>query len=84
MIITIVLIILFLNNHRRTLELEKELARVNRELYLNDIAFEKRKNEYEIQAKKQRKRLENMKRDLKSKLKKMRILFLMKCHILFF
>lgn len=66
------LFFLFIENHNKTVELEKELSRVNKELYVKQIAHQKRVEEFEKEAKKRQRQLEQSKSELLSKLKNMK------------
>jgi hypothetical protein len=56
-----VLSILYFNNHSKTLELEKELARINKELYLKQIILERRQKAFDEQKKKHHEQIERLK-----------------------
>lgn len=60
------LLALLIYNHNETLALEKELVRINKELHLNEVTFERRQKEYNEKAKQQQAKLERMIKEIKS------------------
>lgn len=65
--LSIVLLLgLLIYNHNETLALEKELARINKELHDNQVTFERRQKEYNEKAKQQQAKLERMIKEIKS------------------
>jgi hypothetical protein len=69
-VITAILCVCFIDNHRHTLALEKELDRINYELHLKQVTHDRRMKEHEEQAKKHKEQVETIKSEILSKLKK--------------
>jgi hypothetical protein len=65
-----ILCVLFIDNYRHTLKLQKKLDQINEELYLKGIIQKKQLKEYEKQAKQRQKKLEQMKSEINSSIKK--------------
>ncbi|TDE29433.1 hypothetical protein E0I61_09770 [Flavobacterium ranwuense] len=65
LIIIAVLLIMYNYNHNETLVLEKKLARINKELHLKQVTFERRQKTYNEKAKQQRAEIERMRNQLK-------------------
>ena len=61
------LFILLIYNHNKTLTLEKELVRVNNELRVKQVIFERRQKEYYEKVEQQQAKLERMIREINSK-----------------
>jgi hypothetical protein len=59
------LLILYIHNYNETLALEKELVRINKELHLKQVIFERRQKTYNEKAKQQRAEIERMRNQLK-------------------
>jgi hypothetical protein len=65
--LSIVLLLgLLIYNHNETLALEKELARIDKQLHINKVTFEKRQKEYNEKAKQQQARLDHMINEINS------------------
>ena len=60
LIIITLLSIAYIYNHNETMALEKELVRINKELHLKQVTFERRQKAYDEKAKQQREKLERM------------------------
>ena len=60
------LLILLIYNHNKTLALEKELVRVNNELHLKQVVFERRQKEYYEKVEQQQAKLERMIKEINS------------------
>ena len=60
LIIITLLSIAYIYNHNETMTLEKELVRINKELHLKQVTFERRQKAYDEKAKQQREKLERM------------------------
>jgi hypothetical protein len=60
LIIITLLLIAYIYNHNETMALEKELVRINKELHLKQVTFERRQKAYDEKAKQQREKLERM------------------------
>jgi len=58
-------VLLIMYNHNETLVLEKKLARINKELHLKQVTFERRQKTYNEKAKQQRAEIERMRNQLK-------------------
>lgn len=69
-VVTAVLCILFIDNQRQTVELQKELARLNHELHLKQITHDKRVKEFEKEARRHHKQVLQLKSEILLKLKK--------------
>jgi hypothetical protein len=54
------LLALLIYNHNETMALEKELVRINKELHLKQITFEKRQKAYNEKMKQQQAEIERM------------------------
>ncbi|MEZ7500827.1 hypothetical protein QO200_19120 [Flavobacterium sp. Arc3] len=65
LIIIAVLLIMYNYNHNETLILENKLVRINKELYLKQVTFERRQKIYNEKAKQQRVEIERMRNQLK-------------------
>lgn len=65
LIIIAVLLIMYNYNHNETLVLEKKLTRINKELHLKQVTFERRQKTYNEKAKQQRAEIERMRNQLK-------------------
>jgi len=65
LIIIAVLLIMYNYNDNETLVLEKKLARINKELHLKQVTFERRQKTYNEKAKQQRAEIELMRNQLK-------------------
>ena len=63
-IILIVTIIFFVDNRYKMDELERKIERIDKELHLKEITLQKRQKEFEEQAEKHRKQIEEYKRSL--------------------
>lgn len=61
------LFILLIYNHNKTLTLEKELVRVNNELRVKQVIFERRQKEYYEKVEQQQAKLERMIKEIKSR-----------------
>ena len=61
------LLILLIYNHNKTLTLEKELVRVNNELHVKQVIFERRQKQYYEKVEQQQAKLERMIREINSK-----------------
>ena len=61
------LFILLIYNHNKTLTLEKELVRVNNELHVKQVIFERRQKQYYEKVEQQQAKLERMIREINSK-----------------
>lgn len=66
MVANAVLCVLFIDNYRHTLKLQKKLDQINKELYLKGIIQKKQLKEYEKQVKQRQKKLERMKSEIKN------------------
>lgn len=66
-IILIVTIIFFVDNRYKMAELERKIETIDKELYLKEITFQKRQKEFDQQAEKHRKQIEEYKRSLKKR-----------------
>ncbi|MFV8347896.1 hypothetical protein [Flavobacterium sp. ZB4P13] len=64
LIVTALLLILYIYNHNETLALEKELARINKELHVNQVTFERRQKAYNEKMKRQQAEIERMKKEI--------------------
>jgi hypothetical protein len=62
LIVTALLLALLIYNHNETLALEKELVRINKELHLKQVTFEKRQKAYNEKMKLQHAEIERMKK----------------------
>lgn len=69
-VITAILCVFFIDNHRHTLALEKELGRINYELHLKQVTHDRRMKEHEEQVKKNKEQVEALKSEILSKLKR--------------
>lgn len=63
----VLLLVLLIYNHNKTLTLEKELVRVNNEFYVKQVIFERRQKEYYQKVEQQQAKLERMIREINSK-----------------
>lgn len=63
----ILLLALLIYNLNKTLTLEKELVRVNNELYVKQVIFERRQKEYYQKVEQQQAKLERMIKEIKSR-----------------
>ncbi|MFV5703241.1 hypothetical protein ACM55F_15335 [Flavobacterium sp. XS2P12] len=62
----VLLLVLLIYNHNKTLTLEKELVRVNNELHVKQVIFERRQKEYYQKVEQQQAKLERMIKEIKS------------------
>jgi cell division protein FtsL len=69
-VVTMVLCIFFIDNRRQTVKLQKELAKINRELHLKQITHDKRVKEFEQEARRHHQQVMQMKSEILSKLKR--------------
>ncbi|MFV8326876.1 hypothetical protein [Flavobacterium sp. ZS1P14] len=60
------LLALLIYNHKETLALEKELVRIDKQLNMNKVTFERRQKEYNEKAKQQQAKLERMLKEINS------------------
>lgn len=60
------LLALLIYNHNETLSLEKELVRVNNELHVKQVIYERRQKEYYEKVEQQQAKLERMIKEIKS------------------
>lgn len=68
-IITVLSILLF-ERHNKTVNLERELARINHEIYLKQVIHENRVKKFEEEAREREQKVLQMKSEILSKLKK--------------
>lgn len=68
-IITVFSILLF-ERHNKTVKLERELARINHEVYLKQVIHENRVKKFEKEALEHEQQVQQMKSEILSKLKK--------------
>jgi hypothetical protein len=61
-----VISIMYYYNHQKTLALKKELVKIDRELYLIEVTFERRQKEYKEQSKLRHAKIERIIKELKS------------------
>jgi hypothetical protein len=61
-----VISIMYCYNHQKTLALKKELVKIDRELYLIEVTFERRQKEYKEQSKLRQAKIERIIKELKS------------------
>ncbi|WP_369765270.1 hypothetical protein [Flavobacterium sp. WC2429] len=61
-----VISIMYYYNHQKTLALKKELVKIDRELYLIEVTFERRQKEYKEQSKLRQAKIERIIKELKS------------------
>ncbi|MGO4820599.1 MULTISPECIES: hypothetical protein [unclassified Flavobacterium] len=61
-----VISIMYYYNHKETLALKKELLKIDRELYLIEVTFERRQKEYKEQSKLRHAKIERIIKELKS------------------
>jgi hypothetical protein len=66
--ITTVLCTLLVEHRHQTLELEKELARINYELYLKQVIHDQRMKQFEKEAKRHHLHVQQLKSEILSKL----------------
>jgi hypothetical protein len=62
--ITTTLCILLVARQRQALELEKELARINHELYLKQVIHDRRMKQFEKQEQKHKEQIQKLKSEL--------------------
>ncbi|PJJ07343.1 hypothetical protein CLU83_0506 [Flavobacterium sp. 1] len=62
----VLLLVLLIYNHNKTLTLEKELVRVNNELHVKQVTSERRQKAYDEKVKQQQEKLERMIKEIKS------------------
>jgi hypothetical protein len=60
------LLVVLIYNHNKTLALEKELVRVNNELHVKQVVFERRQKEYYEKVEQQQAKLERMIKEINS------------------
>jgi hypothetical protein len=68
--ITTVLCVLLVDHYRQTLDLEKELARINRELLLKEIIHDQRVKKFEQDAKERQQQVQHLRYEVLLKIKK--------------
>lgn len=61
-----VISIMYYYNHQKTLALKKELVKIDRELYLIEVTFERRQKEYKEQSKLRHAKIEQIVKELKA------------------
>lgn len=66
LIVMAVISIMYYYNHQKTLALKKELIRLDKKLYLEQVTFEKRQKEYKEQSKLRQAKIERIIKELKS------------------
>jgi hypothetical protein len=66
----ILLLALLIYNHNKTLTLEKELVRVNNELHVKQVIFERRQKAYDEKVEQQQSKLERRLEEIKKELDK--------------
>ncbi|MFH7004210.1 hypothetical protein [Flavobacterium bizetiae] len=70
MVANAVLCVLFIDNYHHTLKLQKKLDQINKELYLKEMIQKEQLKEYEKQAEKRKKKLEQMKTEINNSMQK--------------
>jgi hypothetical protein len=60
------LLVLLIYNHYKTLALEKELVRINKELYENQVTFERRQKAYNEKIKQEHAEIKRMIKEINS------------------
>lgn len=66
LIIITFLSIAYIYNHNVTMALEKELVRINKELHLKQVTFERKQKEYKEKSKLRQAKIERIIKELKS------------------
>lgn len=66
------LLVVLIYNHNKTLALEKELVRINNELHVKQVIFERRQKAYDEKAKLQQVKLQRRLEEIKIELDKNR------------
>jgi hypothetical protein len=63
-IVLIGVLILFIDNRLKMTELKTKLDKIDKQLYLKEITFQKRQKEFDEQVEKHRKQVESLQKDL--------------------